>query len=332
LLAWRPDPETNQGGKFRRLEVSVVGRPELKVRTRRGYLNEEAKPVAKEGSGKAVAPAPVKTADDELRAAVNDLLPRKGVPTFLSVNYFDMPEKVSVLTVAMKIPGDALTYEQVADKFNATVGVLGGVFDDKGQPVSSFEAELKVTANSTDPDSLQSKKVIYTAQVAVKPGLYQVRIATRDAQSKRTGSATEWIEVPDLTKGSLTMSGLLISELKAGQNQTDEEALKTTNLSVDRRFARTSKLLFLSYVYNASRVAFAPDVAIQIQVLSDIKPVLRTQMLKVSTEGLTDLARIPYSAAIPLTSMPPGRYMLQITVTDRLAKTTASRNVNFEIE
>jgi hypothetical protein len=104
---------------------------------------------------------------------------------------------------------------------------------------------------------------------------------------------------------------------------------------VDHRFAKTSKLLFLTYIYNTSRGASgadAPDVAIQIQVLSGLKPVLRTQMLKVSTDGLTDLARIPYSAAIPLAAMPPGHYVLQITVADRLSKTTASRNLNFEIE
>lgn len=334
LLAWRPDPETNRGGKFRRMEVSVAGRPELKVRARRGYLNDDVKTAAKEGSNKGVVAA-VATADDELRAALNDLLPRKGVPTFLSVNYLDMPEKLAMLTVAMKIPGDALTYEKVAEKFNATVGVFGGVFDDKGQPVASFKDELKVTANSTDAAGLRNQKVVYTTQATVKPGLYQVRVAARDAQSKRTGSATEWIEVPDLTKGSLTTSGFFISELRAGQNQTDEEALKLPNLSVDGRFAKTSKLLFLTYIYNASRGATGadtPDVAIQIQVHSDIKPVLRTQMLNVSSEGLTDLARIPYSAAIPLSAMPPGRYTLQITVTDRLAKTTASRNVNFEIE
>jgi hypothetical protein len=340
LISWRPDPETNRGGKFRRLDVSVVGRSDLKVRARRGFLNEEAKPVAKEGSGKAAAaaavvPAPVKTADDELRSAVNDLLPRKGVPTFLSVGYLDLPEKVAMLTVAMKVPGDALTYEPAADKYNATVDVLGGVFDDKGQPVSSFKDVLKVTAGTTDQDSLRNQKVVYTSQATVKPGLYQVRVASRDAQSKRTGSATEWIEIPDLSKGGLSMSGLFISELKAGQTQTDEEALKLANLSIDHRFAKTSKLLFLTYIYNASRGATgtdAPDVAIQIQVLSDVKPVLRTQMLKISTDGLTDLARLPYSAAIPLTSMPAGRYTLQITVTDRVAKRSATQSVNFEIE
>lgn len=337
LLAWRPNAESNRAGKFRRLEVSVTGRSDLKVRARKGFLTEEAQPSAKEASSKATAtaPAPVKTVDDELRAALNDLLPRKALPTSLSVNYLDLPEKVVLLTVAMKIPGDALTYEQAADKYNATVDVLGAVFDEKGQPLSSFKDALKVSADSTDPAHLRSQKVVYTNQVSIKPGLYQVRIATRDAQGKRTGSATEWIEVPDLSKGDLNTSSLFISELKAGQTQTDEEALKLPNMSVDRRFASTSKLLFLTYIYNAAHNttgANAPDVAIQIQVLSDLKPILKTPLLKVSTEGLTDLSRIPYSAAIPLTNMPAGRYLLHITVTDNTAKTTASQQVNFDIE
>lgn len=338
LLSWRPDPETNRGGKFRRLEINVVGRSDVKVRARRGFLTEGAQPPAKVAANKAsaaTAPAAVKTADDELREALNDLLPRKGVPTSLSVNYLDLPEKVSLLTVGMKIPGEALTYEPAADKFNAAVDVLGAVFDEKGQPLSSFKDALKVTAGSTDPVDLRNQKVIYTTQVPIKPGLYQVRIATRDAQGKRTGSAMEWIEIPDLAKSNLNMSSLFISELKAGQTQTDEEALKLQNMSIDRRFASTSKLLFLTYIYNAARNTTgdnAPDVMIQIQVLSDLKPILKTSLLKVSTEGLTDLARIPYSAAIPLTGMPVGRHLLQITITDRIAKTSATQQVNFDIQ
>jgi VWFA-related protein len=336
LLSWRPDPETNRGGKFRRIEVSVVGKPDLKVRARRGFLTEGAATTAKATGNKAASsPAPVKTADDELREALNDLLPRKGLPAALSVNYLDLPEKVTMLTVGMKIPGEALTYEQAADKFNAVLDVLGAVYDEKGQPLSSFKDTLKASAASTDPANLRTQKVVYTTQVPIKPGLYQVRIAARDAQGKRTGSAMEWIEVPDLSKGSLTMSSLFISELKAGQAQSDEEALKLPNMSIDRRFANTSKLLFLTYIYNAARNstgANAPDVGIQIQILSGLKPILKTPVLNVSTEGLSDLSRIPYSAAIPLTGIPAGRYLMQITTTDRVAKTSASQRVNIEIQ
>ena len=338
LLSWRPDPETNRAGKFRRLEISVVGKPDVKVRARRGFMTEGAPATAKATGNKAAAaaaPAPVKTADDELRDALNDLLPRKGLPTALSVNYLDLPEKVSLLTVGMKIPGDALTYEPAADKFNATVDVLGAVFDEKGQPLSSFKDALKVSAASTEPADLRQQKVVFTTQLPIKPGLYQVRIATRDAQNKRTGSAMEWIEIPDLSKSSLNMSSVFTSELKAGQTQTDEEALKLPNMSIDRRFASTSSLLFLTYIYNAAKNTTgnnAPDVAIQIEVLSDLKPILKTSLLKVSTEGLTDFARLPYSAAIPLKGMPAGSYVLKITATDRIAKTSTSQQVNMWIE
>src|SRR5205085_5172292 len=37
LLAWRPETEEQRNPKFRRIEVSVVGRPDLVVRFRRGF-------------------------------------------------------------------------------------------------------------------------------------------------------------------------------------------------------------------------------------------------------------------------------------------------------
>ncbi|HKR02655.1 MAG TPA: hypothetical protein VJT09_18395, partial [Pyrinomonadaceae bacterium] len=246
----------------------------------------------------------------------------------------DLPEKVSMLTVAMKIPGDALTYETAASNFNATVDVLGGVYDEKGQPVSSFKDAVKVNAASTDPAKLKSNRVIYTAQVPVKPGLYQVRVAVRDVQSKRMGSATEWIEVPDLSKGNLTLGGLFISELKA-EAAADADVFKLSHLSVDRRFDKTSKLLFLTYIYNAARGAAAgtaPDVIVQLRVFSELKPVLTTVFRRVSTEGITDLTRIPYSAEVPLAHMPPGRYTLQVTANDRIGKTSTSQVVHFAVE
>src|SRR5260370_4656195 len=38
LLAWRPDKETEKTPKFRKVTVSIVGRPELTARAPRGYV------------------------------------------------------------------------------------------------------------------------------------------------------------------------------------------------------------------------------------------------------------------------------------------------------
>jgi len=72
LLAWRPETEEQRNPKFRRIEVSVAGRPDLVVRFRRGFgeLPEEtAKKKEKENE-----PLPIrKTPTDEINAccAVN---------------------------------------------------------------------------------------------------------------------------------------------------------------------------------------------------------------------------------------------------------------------
>ena len=59
--------------------------------------------------------------------------------------------------------------------------------------------------------------------------------------------------------------------------------------------------------------------------------VVTTPVRKLSTEGMTNLARIPYGGQFPLESLPGGNYELQITITDRLAKTSATQRLPFQI-
>src|SRR6185295_8830045 len=46
--------------------------------------------------------------------------------------------------------------------------------------------------------------------VVKKPGAYQLRAAVRDSATQKIGSATQFIEVPDLSKGHLTLSGIVL--------------------------------------------------------------------------------------------------------------------------
>jgi hypothetical protein len=179
------------------------------------------------------------------------------------------------------------------------------------------------------------KSLYYNYQIRIKPGLYQVRVAARDTRSGRTGSAVQWIEIPDLAKRQLTLSSLLVGG-HTGDDQETPGASDTSavNISVDRRFPRSSRLRFLTYIYNAALRAGAgsqPDVAIQVQVFREDQPVVTTVLRKVSTEGLADLSRIPYAAEVLLNTLPVGHYVLHVTVIDRVAKTSASQRIGFEV-
>jgi hypothetical protein len=112
-----------------------------------------------------------------------------------------------------------------------------------------------------------------------------------------------------------------------------EDLARGVVLSVGRRFAHTSWIRLTTFVYNAAPAAGSkPDVALQIQVFRDDQPVFTAPLVKVATEGVPDLSRIPYAAELALASFPSGRYVLQVTAIDRTAKTTATQRTSFVVE
>jgi VWFA-related protein len=356
LLAWRPDEEA-QDNKFRRIEVSVVGRPELVVRVRRGFIEQDEKAAAMRaanstprGEAKAQTDADTKSSvQADLLQAILASQPLTQLPTSLFVGYADDASIGPYVTASMEMDSDAVSFIPANGKQVATLDLGGVIYNDQGKRVSSFQNQLRINPPaSAGADAARKRGIVYTYQAKLKPGLYQVRVAARDNTSGRTGSAMQWIEIPDFSSRRLILSSVIIGEhappVATGEPKKDEaskdEAGKSEAsadnvfFSVSRRFTRNSRLRFLTNIYNAARStdsAQTPDVALQVQILRDNQPVLTTALSRVETKGVKDLARLPYAAEIPLESMPAGRYLLQVVVIDRIAKTSATQHISFEI-
>jgi VWFA-related protein len=335
LLAWRPDPETQQGGKYRKLEVKITGHPEWTVRARRGFIVEDTKKEAKSKKEKKRAKSP----DADIKEALGDLVMRKALPLYLNVSYIDMPGNGGIAYSAIQIDSSSLSFDSADGQKTAAVDLVLAILNDKGKQVSALKDRLSVAAGNTEATDLSQHSLGSSYQVKLAPGLYQVRVAAREAKSGRLGSAVQWIEIPDLTKHQITMSSLLIAELKAAANKsgaTGAFALAapapTVRASTDRRIGRASKLRFVTFVYNASRgpsgVA-TPDVALKIQLLRGGKSVLADPLRKVTLKDVADLTRIPYIAEIPLTGLPSGQYVLVVTALDQMTKLSATQQIDF---
>lgn len=334
VLAWRPGTE-QEANKFRRIEVGVVGHPELSVRVRRGFLEREARAGSPPNAVESGKPAKAQSTDAVLLNAMQSRFPLNALPTSLFVSFANDKVVGSYVTISMEMGTDALAFTPMAGKQAAIVDVAGIVFDDHGKPATSFKAQVTVNPPATSSTPRQ-RSIAFNHQARLKPGLYQIRVAASDNQSRRLGSAIQWIEVPDLTLNRLSLSTVTVGERATASNEAKDAGATPENvfLSISRRLARGSNLRFLTYIYNAARGAGAgesPDIVVQVHIFRDNQPVLTTTLSKVNTEGVEDMTRLPYAADIPLKSMPAGRYRLQVTAIDRIAKTSATQHVSFEV-
>lgn len=338
LLAWRPDPETQGGGKFRKLEVSLKGHPDLIVRVQRGYLTESQKPAAKMSKKELKEAAQANTPDGQLRAALASPFPKRDLPTSLSLWFLYPPDKSPNLTANLQVRGEAVEFTPEGSVRKGKVDVVCLIYDEKGKQVGFIKDHLSKTA-SAESNAQRPSDFFYSYRALLKPGLYQVRMATRDVKSGRIGSAMQWIEIPDMKKGRLAMSSMIV-----GERATELKAVKLTeavdagaegvSLNVERSFQRTSFLRYVIYVYNASRGASGtvpPNIVLQTHLFLDKTPLMSTPPSKVSIIG-QDPLRLAYAAEVPLESLTPGRYLLRVTAIDRNSNTSARQFISFEVK
>jgi hypothetical protein len=67
-------------------------------------------------------------------------------------------------------------------------------------------------------------------------------------------------------------------------------------------------------------------------VFRDNEPVITMPLQKIQVEGTSDLRRLPYAAELALEGLQPGRYLLLVTVIDRVGKTSASQRFGFRVD
>jgi VWFA-related protein len=194
LLAWKPDTEEQKRGKFRNIDISIAGRPDLKVRVRTSYFKSAALPLL--STKKKRDKDPLKARDDDMRLVVDAPVSQREIPTAVDLHFNQMPGIGTNVLATITIDDAALTFDLVDGKSAADVDIAGIFYDEKGKPINSFVGRLRIfPKSSTTPGQ---KRSVYQFSTLVPAGLYQVRVGIRDLKSSRIGSAMDWITVPKI--------------------------------------------------------------------------------------------------------------------------------------
>src|SRR5687768_17152471 len=336
LIGYRPDDATfdpaNGRTKFHHLTLKVKRSGKYTVRMRTGFYgvtDENVKPAND-------------TPQQQLIGAVLSPFGSSDVQVRLTSLFDNDPAQGSVLRSFLHVNANDLTFTKEADgSHKAVFDLIAVTFGEDGKLVDQFANQHTINLTEATFQRVARHGFTYNAVIPVKkPGAYQFRTALRDVPSSRVGSASQFVQVPDINTDRLTTSGLLIKGMPLdrylkGEN-TAEDSDPMANTSV-RQFRTPSALVYALAIYNAKidKNTGKPNLTIQAKLFRNGELVFTGNEVPFAPREQSDLRRLGGGGGIQLgTSMQPGEYVLQIVVTDLLAKDkyrVASQWMDFEI-
>lgn len=341
LIGYEPDTDTfnAETRKYNKLEIKVL-RTGAKVRYRSGFFNVADKPAPSVDTASA-SPASVL---GQLETAIVSPFAVNGINLRLNALFGNDAVTGSFVRSLLHVDGSSLKFTDEKDGIKKAVfDVMAMSFGDNGQPVEKLAKTYTLTARPEALKKIMTDGFVYHFQFPVKkPGAYQFRVAFRDAQGGKVGSASQFIEVPNLKKEHLTASSLVLENLSVNDwdkmNGTAGVSVRGDPMSVTslRRVKLNSILRYGLEIYNAKLDgAKRPSIATKVRIFRDGKLVLDGKDQQLDIAGQTDLARLRCAGALAIGGkMLPGDYILQIIVTDSLAKPkqrVTTQFVQFEV-
>ena len=324
LIGYRPSEDVFKEGlkDFRKLEIAVK-QPGLRVRSRKGFIGISDEVL--------LLPKRTKTGDSQLYESLASPVAATDVPLRLThiVNY-DAKVNPS-LRVLLHIDASSLTFADEADNWKRlTLDVAGVTLGDDGRVVNEFTRTHTVRVGSQTLPLVQQNGLTYAASVPVKlPGAYQIRLVVRDGVSKKHGTASQLIEIPDLKKGTLAISSLVLAEATPGGTQglppdaSIEAALSPvqfpSNAAV-RRFQPGASLFYTYQIHNVrlDHATRRPQLTTQVTLFRDGEQVFAGPETKSEASQKLDTMSLKDSGLLRLgQDAAAGQYALQITVKDQ---------------
>ncbi len=331
IVAYQPNTDTFDAEKRRFNKLTVkVKRPNLTVTSRSGFFN-----VAETAEEKSVAApetvflqklfSPYKYSDVNLQLA----------------SIFAADEKSSTVRAFIGIEPKDLQFATGADGTRAAqFDVFAVAFDENGIPLSQIGKRFDIKLSAEGYEKLLTEGITSSLTFATeRRGAQQIKIAVRDVNTNRVGTASQTVNVPNFGKEPLSLSGILLQNFAAEewQNQQSGKIPANAGNAAARMQANTARRRFkkgtvLSFNYAVYAADLRSKAQAQFTVFKDGKPVFKGAAEDLNTAPNGKLQRISKGGAFLLgAEMAAGKYLLQINVSGDNLKEPAVQQIDFEL-
>ncbi|HEX4536608.1 MAG TPA: GWxTD domain-containing protein [Candidatus Acidoferrum sp.] len=274
----------------------------------------------------------------DLEAIVTSRIVRDQVHFNWRTDFLKVTNDTVLVPVTVQIPNHQLSFQSKQGVHSATINIFGRVSTLTGRVVQTFEDSV-----SRDfPESLfqQSLKLqsIYQKAVPLRPGLYRLDLVIKDVQSGNVGVVNSRLQVPRYEDDKLETSSLILADqiehVPAKQIGNGQFVLGSSKVRprLEGDFTTADKLGIYMQVYNLKpdEKTHKSSATFQYTVKKGGEQVLQFKETSADMKQTGD--QITIERLLPLSTLAPGKYTLEINATDALSNQTISRTADFTIK
>jgi GWxTD domain-containing protein len=276
----------------------------------------------------------------DLEAVVTSRIVRDQMHFNWRTDYLKVTNDTVLVPITIQIPNSQLSFQAKDGIHSALINIFGRITTLTGRVVQTFEDSV-----SRDfPDSLyqQSLKLqsIYQKAVPLRPGLYRLDLVLKDVQSGNVGAVNNRLAVPRYEDDKLEASSLILADqiehVPAKQIGTGQFVLGSSKVRprLEADFTTADRLGIYLQVYNLK-----PDDAthkssanFQFTVKKGNEPVPGMQFKETSEDLNQTGEQVTIERFLPLATLPPGKYTLEVNATDVHSNQSISRTANFTVK
>jgi GWxTD domain-containing protein len=273
----------------------------------------------------------------DLKAVVTSKLSANLLPFDVHTDYVRITDETVLTPVTIQVANRELQFTNKDGVMHAVLDIYGEISTISGRIASRFEDSVVLDVPQDQFQLYQTRKAVYQKALPLPPGHYKLSVVVKDDASGHMGSVDLGIRVPEYKENQLSNSSLILADLiqpiPTNQVGSGPFVIGSTKVrpSVDGMFTRDQTLGIYMQVYNLGMdpQTHRPSMNVEYEISKDGKPILSQP--EDPAKWAQPTQQITLQKEMPLKSLPPGKYSVQIKVTDNVRKQTVSPTATFEV-
>ena len=273
----------------------------------------------------------------DLEAIVTARIVRDQLKFNWRTDFLKVTNDTVLVPITIQVSNGQLTFQSKDGIHSATLNIFGRVSTLTGRVVQTFEDPVA----KDFPDSLFQRSLklqsIYQKAIPLRPGLYRLDIVIKDVQSGNVGVVNTRLAVPRYADDKLDASTLILADqlehVPAKQIGSGQFVLGSTKVRprIENDFTTADRLGIYLQVYNLKpdETTHKSSATFEYTVKKGAQQVL--QFKETSAEMKQTGDQVTIERWLPLASLPPGKYTLEIDAKDGISNQTISKSADFTV-